>query len=66
MKEITMCWLISPSEVQLDEDTGLSIARDKYIWNRDVYGDHTFVREMHEIATNGDLSQGETLFKRIH
>ena len=45
--------------MQLDDDTGLGISRDKYIWNRGVYGDHTFVREMHYISTHGDLSQGE-------
>merc|ERR1712241_308682 len=35
------------------EGEGLAVIKDKYIWNGPVYGESTFVREMHQISTIG-------------
>ena len=36
-----------------EEGEGLALIKDKYIWNGPVYGESTFVREMHQISTIG-------------
>ena len=36
---------------------GLAVIKDKYIWNSPVYGERTFVREMHQISTIGAQSE---------
>ena len=36
---------------------GLAVIKDKYIWNSPVYGERTFVREMHQISTIGAESK---------